>query len=749
MRILLFRSALLAAALSLPAQAADFRLPPEGATSALPDAPRAVDPETLDILKMIDSDAMAATDLKEEDFYLDTLAATFGGDPIKAYDWVRTKTEFQPYSGVLRGGQRTLVARAGNAADRALLLAGLLKQMKIETRFATATLDDAAAAKLVDTAFGASAIPMSAPRGDVLDAAAMRAGRDFALLREAVKSEAEAALDTSLADATKAVREHVWVEAQIDGAWVALDPSADAAGATLATAATVSDALPDAAYQTVTLKIAATVIADGAVSVAEPLSVTVKAVNASAAATFLAFIQNPDEAGLGGAIGSVMGAGKTYVPVIWVDGEPFVGKVIPGLAPATEGSAADFLGGDDGAPKPELARLALTIETSAPDGVTTTSTRTLLDRAGAADAIAADTALTPMPMAETLPAPASMIHNIWISTGPVDLKNAYGLRALALNDIVTVFTDETKTKDMSPPDLLWPVAAFNAALPMALENSAIPGANSSSEVKVFTGRPRVTIFTRGGLDGPGGAAYHAAEVDLKQSGTIVLARAGAAKAAFETRVWLGVVEAALETEIGRRTGSLIFDSATTTQTSASWASDAPLLRIGAGGSALAADAPLEARTSSAAGHLIFAPDGTLVAWWDIDPASGTTKALLAPDLGGFRSYGGYRPDPSRSLDSSLTRARTGLQSNGGGNVTHISENGRTSIDYRGGRAVRTGGGGGAGGGGPPASRCGGGSEYMIIVGCVSLPAGFALRYAYAVVITEIVLIAADIILYLP
>ena len=38
---------------------------------------------------------------------------------------------------------------------------------------------------------------------------------------------------------------------------------------------------------------------------------------------------------------------------------------------------------------------------------------------------------------------------------------------------------------------------------------------------------------------------------------------------------------------------------------------------------------------------------------------------------------------------------------------------------------------------------------MIIVGCVALPAGFALRYAYGLVITEIVLIAADIILTLP
>ena len=748
MRLCLFRTTLLAAALSLPAAAADFRLPPAGSASELPQAPRPVDPEALDLVKIIDADGSAALNLKEEDFYLDSLAATFGGDPMKAYDWVK-RTEFQPYSGVLRGAQRTLVAHAGNAWDRALLLAGLLQQMGVKTRFATAELDDAAATALAESAFRASAIQMNAPRGEVLDAAAMRAGRDFALLREALKAEADTAKDDSLAAATRAVKSHVWVEAEINGAWTALDPSAEAAGATLTAATATADALPDTAYQTVTLSVSATTIADGAVATSEPLAVTMKAVDASAAAIFLSFVQNPDEAGLGGAIGGVLGAGKTYVPVLWAEGEPHVGKVIAGLAPAGGGSPLDALGGNESAPTAELARLQVTIATSAPDGETTAATRTLLDRAPSVATIAADTALTPMPMADTLPAPAAMIHNIWVSTGPLDLKNAYGLRALALTDVVLTLSDPEKSKDLSPPDLLWPVAALNAALPMALENAALPGANSGSEVKAYTASPRVTIFSRGSLNGPDGTPYHLAEVDLKLSGTRVLARPDAAKAAFETRMWLGAVEAALETEFGRRAGSLVFDDATTTRTSASAASDAPLERLGANGTALAADAPRDAQDAIGAGRLIFAPAGPLVAWWDVDPATGSVKALLAPDLGGFRSYGGYRPGPSNHLDSSLTRARTGLQSNGGGNVTHVSADGSRSIDYRNGRAVRTGGGGGAGGGGPPPNRCGGGSEYMIIVGCVSLPAGFALRYAYGLVITEIVLIAADIILTLP
>lgn len=744
MRHSLLRTALLAAVFGLTAEAADFRLPPEGAASTLPADPKPVDPETLDLVKIIDADADAALKLKDEDFYVDSLAATFGGDTQKAYDWVKA-TAFQPYSGVLRGAQRTLVARAGNAWDRALLMAGLLQQLGLKTRFATAELDDAAATALAETAFKASAISMTAPRGEVLDASAMRAGRDFALLRTALKAEADAASDASLAEAVKAVKSHVWVEAEVNGAWTAFDPSADAVGATLATASATVDEPPETAYQTVTFKIGATVIADGAVTTSEPLEVTVKAAKASAAAIFLSFVQNPDEAGLGGAIGSALGAGQTYVPVMWVEGEPFVGKVVPGLAPAGGGSPLDALGGgEDTAPVAQLARLEVVITTAAPDGESSTATRTLLDRAPSVDTITVDTALSPMPMNDTLPAPAGMIHNIWVSTGPIDMKNAYGLRSLALTDVVLTLSDEEKTKGMSPPDLLWPVAAFNATLPLALENGAIPGANSGSGVKVFTASPRVTIFSRGILNGPDNAPYHLAEVDLKLSGTRVLAHPSDARAAFETRLWLGAVEAALETEFGRRAGSLLFDDATTTRTSASVASDAALLRFGTGGEAVAADAPREARDAATGGHLIFAPAGTLLAWWDVDPATGAAKALLAPDLGGYRSYGGVRPGPSNYLNSSYTNARTGLQSNGGGNVTHISSDGSRSIDTRNGRIVR----GGGGGGGPPANRCGGGSEYMIIVGCVSLPAGMALRYAYAVVITEIVLIAAGIIVQL-
>jgi len=741
----LFLSLALAGLMSGTVLASDFRVPAQDAKGALPQAPQPVDLESLDMAKLVDQDAMAAFALKDEGFYLDALAATFAGDPLKALEWVATKTRYQPYAGVLRGGRGALVAQAGNAADRALLLSGLLKELGQKTRFAFAELDDAAADALVDSSFGAASVSMSAPRGEATDAVAERAARDYALLRPALSAEADAAADTSRAVARSAARAHVWVEAEIGGVWTAMDPSAGEVGKTLATASSTADEIPETFYQTVTLTLTATTIIDGAIETSDSLKVTMKAAQVSADAIFLGFVEDPKQGGIGGAVGRAVGTERGYVPVLWVEGDPNVGDVIPGLVPAGGGGGPlDMLGEPEPrAAGPELARLELTIETAAPGEDTVRAVRTLLDRAPAVDTIAADTALSAMPMAKDLPVPASIIHNVWISTGPLDLKNAYALRALALTEVVMTFSDPAKIKGLGPSDLLWPAAAFNAAVPMALENSAIAGMNDRSDVKVFTGRPRVSLFSSGAVDGPDGADYRLSEIDLKLGGATVLAREGHAKEAFEARLWVGIVESAMETEFGLRAGAMLFDPETTTRSSASLASDLPLVRLGTGSAELPADAPRNARASLGEGHLLFAPDGTLAAWWEVDPATGAARGVLAPDLGGQRSYGGYTPEPTRRLDSSWGRQRTGLQSNGGGNVTHISPDGRRSIDYGpNGRIAR------AGGGGPPPNRCGGGSEYMIILGCVSLPAGWALREAYAVVLTEIVLAAAGVILQL-
>ncbi len=731
----------IAGILAASAMAADFRLPPaDAAAPAIPAPPPAADPETLDLAKIVEGDADAAAALKPEDWSLDALAATFNGDATAAYDWVKTKTRFEPYAGVLRSASGTLAARAGNSADRARLLAALLTRMGVKVRFARGTLDDGTAAALAESAFAPTSISTAAPRSELLDTTALRGARDYALLRPQLNAEADAATDTTLATARKAAADHVWVEAELGGAWTALDVDAAKAGDTIAAAAETFDEVPEALFQTVTFSISAVSVADGQVTTTQALKASVPATRLAGASVFLAFVENPKEGGVGGAINKMMTGGGTYVPVLYVDGEPFVGEVVPGLGKPEGGGALDLLGGEDeSAPKIELARLELSVESAGPAGVTESAVRTLVDRAPTVATIEAGTPLAAMPMVQDLPAATAAIHNIQVTTGPVNLRDAYALRALAVTEITMTYSDPEKMKDLGPADLMWPVAAINATLPMAIENAIVPALNDASGVKVFTGAPRVTILTTGVAEGPGGAPYRLNEIDLKLSGLSVLARDGAAKAAFERRLWAGILESAAETEFGLRAGQLLLAPETTTRISASRVSDAALLRHDKAAPGLPADAPRTALSAVARGALVFAPDGTLAAWWEIDPATGTARAVLSPDLGGMRSYGGYRPEPSRTLDSSWGRQRTGLNSGRGG-VVHMSDDGSRSI-FQGQRNL-----GGAGRGGPPPNRCSGGNEYMTIVGCVSLPAGWALREFYALLLFDVVITATDTIM---
>lgn len=730
----------IAGLMTASAAAADFRLPAADAPApALAAVPPPSDVETLDLAKIVERDADLAAGLAAEDYDLDARAAVFGGDALKAFDWVKANIRFEPYSGVLRGAGGTLAARAGNAADRALLLAALLKRMDVKTRFARAALDDAAATAVVETAFTAGSISRAAPKAEMLDAAALRAGRDLALLRPALSAEIAAANDTSLAAALAATRDHVWVEAEIGGEWTALDPAAAAAAATLTAASEHVDELPEAAYQSVTFTLSAQAISDGAVSSAEPLRLSLPAVKLAGAAVFLAFVEDPKGGGVGGALNDLMGGVKSYVPVIWVDGEPHVGKPVDGLAAAPE-AVGGFLGGEEPVKQPELARLELTIETAAPDGSHRKAVRTLLDRAPGAAVIAAGTTLEPMPMSKGLPAASAVMHNIQVTTGPLNLRNGHALRALAVSEIVMSYSDPEKSEGRDTAELLWPIAAINMTLPMALENAVIPALNVRSDVKVFTGSPRVSILSTGSIDGPAGEDYRVTEVDLKLGGATVLARPDAAALAFEYRLWAGILESAVETEFGARAGQLLFVPETTTRVSASTLSDVALVRHDRTTPAVG-DAPRTALAAVDGGLLVFAPAGPLAAWWEIDPATGTTRAVLAPDLGGQRSYGGYRPEPSRTLDSSWGRQRTGLNSGRGG-VVHMSEDGSRSI-IQGQRNL-----GRAASNGPPPNRCSGGSEYMTILGCVSLPAGWALKEFYALLLFDVVITATDIILTL-
>lgn len=93
--------------------------------------------------------------------------------------WVAENVAYEAYVGVLRGAEGTLVARAGNALDQALLLARLLTDAGYDARIALGALGDADALELV--------MGMFAPR------AQPRATADAAGLAESLRVDADAA----------------------------------------------------------------------------------------------------------------------------------------------------------------------------------------------------------------------------------------------------------------------------------------------------------------------------------------------------------------------------------------------------------------------------------------------------------------------------------------------------------------------------------------------------------------------------
>lgn len=168
--------------------------------------------------------------------------------------WVRDRVAYEPYAGLLRGPEGTLLAGAGNTLDQAVLLARLLGDAGFEARVARATLDDEAARALL------AAVPLDrsgAERGtvedddavwtfleemggerDEVEALLSRSEANVAEMRtsaETAAAELIAVLDEpgsgeEVVEATllEEARDYFWVEYALsaEGPWTPLHPAA-------------------------------------------------------------------------------------------------------------------------------------------------------------------------------------------------------------------------------------------------------------------------------------------------------------------------------------------------------------------------------------------------------------------------------------------------------------------------------------------------------------------------------------------
>lgn len=215
--------------------------------------------DRMDRLAPVVTDLAARLDRSQ--FDLDALGASLDYDPARIVDFVRTQIAFEQYPGVLRGELGTLIGRAGNAFDQALLLRRLLDDAGYETRLVRTTLTDAQARRLVAQMAvpRAPAPPIGAPpdiadartrlraaagipepdsragAGDKYAAAAQLAAQDSALVLDGLnRAGVKLGGDGGLADVVKEASDYLWVQYRLGSfdPWIDAHPAfADPAAA--------------------------------------------------------------------------------------------------------------------------------------------------------------------------------------------------------------------------------------------------------------------------------------------------------------------------------------------------------------------------------------------------------------------------------------------------------------------------------------------------------------------------------------
>lgn len=374
-------------------------------------------------------------------------AQALGKDITRIFEFVRDNIAYEAYPGVLRGPRGTLLALAGNSADRAALLAGLLSEAGFRIRYAHGTLSDPVARDLVGSMWAGpvAQAPAADAGGGAGRAFAAAAKRNFERLRDALKGIRlpEVPVGSSTEALLAEARSHYWLQVEQNGRWVDLDPSfADAAvGKTSAAAAETFDALPDVLYHRVTVRVLAEVSDGSQAQTTELLTYSARAADLSATGVLLAHVpenwQGPVR-NIQSALGAALSETGRTKPVLLVPGQP----AVAGAAFPTEIKTTG-LGGIGGLLSGQGTREAVALATAewiefkfeTPGGQSETVVRELFDLIGKA-ARAKGHTLTPEELrglagGEQTAFLRGTSYNLFFTTGRLDAAYVDGVQGAA------------------------------------------------------------------------------------------------------------------------------------------------------------------------------------------------------------------------------------------------------------------------------------------------------------------------------
>jgi hypothetical protein len=321
--------------------------------------------------------------------------------------------------------------------------------------------------------------------------------------------------------------------------------------------------------------------------------------------------------------------------------------------------------------------------------------------------VAADD-LEPLPDGGT-PLAFGGLHHVLVSTGGSSPRAHAIARAYAANFAANELRSDTAANDYPLGDLLLPLAVADQTLVVTSERAIVDGL-AGAGARAFVGRPRVFLASLLPFpDVPDGTAR---VVDLALDGVDVVHGTDAAPdTAAHHRLWYGSLQTALETEATLQAARAV-DPTTATIDSVSLAMAGAALRVVGPADLASAEGP--ALRETLAGGRLAVLVGDAMRFWAIDPATGATSSVLEPGLRvGFNGGGNY------------------TNASSGGPRYVIDEASKNTLGYeRDGKFYRY--------NRTPPSRCSGGQEYVVLLGCVSIPAGMTVGMVTGVMVVAAV-----------
>jgi transglutaminase-like putative cysteine protease len=541
-----------------------------------------------------------------------------------AFALVRDEIAFEPYAGVLRGAAGTYASRAGNAADRALLLAALLNLRGTKTRFVLGQLEPHHRDRLYGRVFD---MPPARPApggeaGGLHQRLFARAGRDYDRLRGALGDRLPPVTEPARQQVLAEMDPHVWVQASTARGWVDLDPSfADARpGQTWATPRQTLEQLPADLHQRVTIRVVAEHLSSGALTPRTLLTVTRNAVDLNQVPIALLHTQPQGMSALGGSVGRAFGRqSEEWMPLLWIAGEFVQGNRF-------DVAASTFI------------TEWLEFELTWPGGRKEFTRRPLADRGSAAwRAVSplSHSALRPLARNDEGPLDIQAVHNIWLSGSQHNLAEY----VQALEDLLLDAAAKAMGVDTAPPSddfgvRFRPFAMHNLGVMFWTDHVGVPILNDTPGVRLYQDSPRIAVFT----SGPAGRDDLRIGTDLRRDHLRGLAQAGAERTLAEKKLRFGTLQGALEHEFMHDLAAASNETAegvVSTSARLTGAQLAVLTRQSAGTLAGRGPATALVRRALEQGAVVVATPADLDArdaWWEIDSRTGDTHAVSGPGL---------------------------------------------------------------------------------------------------------------------